>query len=270
MSVESISSLVQNLSGQAFGQTQDTQGATNASPTAPAANAVLAEDTFTPSTQDGSAQTTAQDAGIFQLAPGTLTALNPNVPFAPTTQFTYQNGAPAHAAPVGIAKAGATQSSDTTKTGVSANASQQTADTPAAQAASSAAASANIQLQIQSLNAALPTLGLTNTEINQIDRIASLIQNFNPAAYASMVSQFEALGQITVSPNPANLSVIPGTGAATSIETSTNGGALQAQGIPPTPTGAPKPAGDSAATSGGTQGTTANNVQTTGPGLQIS
>ena len=78
MSVESISSFVQNLSGRAFGQTQDTQGATNASQTAPVANAVLAEDTFTLSMQDGSALTTAQAAGIFQLAPGTLTALSPN------------------------------------------------------------------------------------------------------------------------------------------------------------------------------------------------
>jgi len=48
------------------------------------------------------------------------------------------------------------------------------------------------QIQIQALNAALPALGLTIAEIQLIDRIASLAHNFNPAAYANLVNQFEA------------------------------------------------------------------------------
>ncbi len=268
MLVESISSLVQTFSDRIFGQAQDAQGATNTSQTAPGANAALSEDTFTPSNQDGSAQATTQDAGIFQLAPGKLAALSPNVQFAPTTQLANQNGAPVQAAPVGTAQAGATKSSDATKTGGPANAEQKSADTPSTQAASSAAA-ANVQLQIQSLNAALPALGLTNTEINQIDRIAALVQNFNPAAYASLVTQFEALAQPAVPPNPVNSPVIPGTSAPTNSGTNANGGAFQVQGIFLTFTGAVKPAGDSAATSGGNQSSATNSAQTTGPGLQI-
>jgi len=270
MSVESISSIVQTLSDQTFGQTQGTPVATSASQTAPVASAVLAEDTFTPSTQDGSALPTAQDAGIFQLAPGTLTALNPNFPFAPTTQLANQNGAAVQSAPAGTAGAGAPQSPGAAKTGVTANAEQQTANTPTAHAASGAAATTNLQLQIQTLNAALPALGLTNSEINQIDRIASLVQNFNPAAYASLVNQFEALAQPPESPNPVNSPVIPGTSTPTNSGTNTNGSTSQVQGLSSTPAGAPNPAGNSAATSSGTPGTAANNVQITGPGLQIT
>ncbi len=270
MSVENISNLVQTFSDHVFGQAQDTQGAAIATETAPGINAALSEDTFTPSTQDGSAKTTAQDVGIFQLAPGTLTAFSPNNSFDLTTQGANQNGAAAQAASAGTAGEGVPKLPDATKVGGSANAEQQTANTVTAQVASSAAASANIQLQIQSLNAALPALGLTNIEINQIDRIASLVQNFNPAAYASLVSQFEALAQPPASPNPVNSPVIPGTSSPTNTGTNTNGGPSQVQELPSTPAVAPKPARDIAATNSGTQGTTANNVQPTGPGLQIT
>jgi hypothetical protein len=262
MSLESISSLAQALSDQIFGHAQDAQGATNATPTAPGANAALSEDTFTPSAQDSSTQATAQDAGIFQLAPGTLTALGANIVFTPTTHLANQNGAPVQAAPIGNAKDSASQPSDTTKTGGSADAEHRAPNTLAAQAASSAAAAANAQLQIQSLNAALPALGLTNAEINQIDRIASVVQNFNPAAYASLVTQFEALAQPAAPPNPVNSPVVPGTSAPTGTETNANGGAIQVQEISLTRTGAAKTPGDSSVTNGSEQGSAANNKQT--------
>ena len=52
-----------------------------------------------------------------------------------------------------------------------------------------------MQEQIQILNASLPALGLSKVEIQEIDHIATQIQNFNPAAYATLVNQFEALAQ---------------------------------------------------------------------------
>ena len=41
-------------------------------------------------------------------------------------------------------------------------------------------------------------------EIQEIDRIASQIQDFNPAAYTSLVNQFEALAQQATQQNAAN------------------------------------------------------------------
>ena len=63
-----------------------------------------------------------------------------------------------------------------------------------------------MQEQIQALNASLPALGLSKVEIQEIDSIATQIQNFNPAAYAALVNQFEALAQQATQQNAANAS----------------------------------------------------------------
>ena len=61
-----------------------------------------------------------------------------------------------------------------------------------------------MQEKVLILNASLPALGLSKVEIQEIDTIATQIQNFNPAAYAALVNQFEALAQQATQQNTAN------------------------------------------------------------------
>jgi hypothetical protein len=81
--------------------------------------------------------------------------------------------------------------------------------TTGGQSVASPAAAAEVQNQIRALNAALPALGLTNNQIREIDRIASLIKDFNPSAYADLVRQFETQAQETqeqhVAPAPSGV-----------------------------------------------------------------
>ncbi len=214
----------------------------------------MAEDTFTPSTQNGSDQPAAQDVGLFQFAPGTLTAIQ--------TSSTRQTaiGAPAIASTA--------QAAAPTKAGTTGISGQSATGSPAAQSAASAASATNIQLQIQSLNASLPALGLTNTEINQIDRIASLVQNFNPAAYANLVSQFEALAQNSRSSASAITTLLPATYSAPNAANSTNGAGYQVQNVSIKFTGYTKP-GNSSFAGGGGKNSDGNPPQSNSAGLQI-
>ncbi|HTC64628.1 MAG TPA: hypothetical protein VK709_17440 [Candidatus Saccharimonadales bacterium] len=253
MPVESITNLIQNLSDQLSGQTQNNSAQKSfLGQSAPLTTA--AEDTFTPSTQNGSAQTAAQDVGLFQFAPGTLTAIRTNS----TAQTAV--GAPAIASTAQPAAAN--------KSGANGIPEGPTTDSPAAQSAASAAAAANIQLQIQSLNASLPALGLTNTEINQIDRIASLVQNFNPAAYANLVSQFEALAQNSGAPASASATVLPSTNSAPNSANSATNAGYQVQNVSIKFTGSTQP-GNSSFAGGGGNNFDANPPQSNSGGLQI-
>jgi hypothetical protein len=254
MPIESISNLIQNLSDQLFGQSQGSNIQESLLGIPGPVTAAVAEDTFTPSTQNGSSQPAAQEAGLFQFAPGTL-----------TTNQTGLTGQPAVGA---SAIKGAAQPTATTKAEANGTPGQSATQTPTAQAATGAAAAANIQLQIQSLNAALPALGLTNTEINQIDRIASLVQNFNPAAYANLVSQFEALAQNAGSSASVNSAAIPITNSVTSAVNPANDGGYQVQDISIQFTGSTQPGNSSFAGSGG-KNSDASNTQSETAGLQI-
>jgi hypothetical protein len=144
---------------------------------------------------------------------------------------------------------------------------------PATQTPANPAATAAAQNQIEALNAALPSLGLTNEEIQQIDRIASLVGNFNPAAYASLVSQFESLAQQAAqqgAPNPG-AAAIPGTQAPSNPSVSANGVTYQLQGaliqfsVQKGPGN--NPAGDG---NGQAQSSSSNGDQGNAAGLQLS
>jgi hypothetical protein len=173
MAVEGIGNLVQNFADHLFQQGAATPsvprivGSQNLGIGAPP------EDTFTPSAQNNLGAD-AQNTGIFQPGQGALSAASASSP-----------------ANTGAANA---NSNANGQQGAAADASVGPGATPG-QANSGPAASAQVQLEIQKLNASLPALGLTNDEIQEIDRIASLIKNFNPAAYADLVNQFEARSQ---------------------------------------------------------------------------
>jgi hypothetical protein len=194
MAVEGVGNLIQNLADHLFGQGQAAQAGTRV-PGAGGASRTSVEDTFTPSTQSNFAPPTAQDAGIFQLSPGPLTTVAVGVLSAQAPPDAVQPAAPerdgAGAAPNPGASAAQTAPAASDPS------------TNSVQDTSRPAASAELQNKIRQLNASLPALGLTNNEIQQIDRIASMIKDFNPAAYTDLVSQFEALAQQSAQQNAA-------------------------------------------------------------------
>jgi len=267
MAVEGIGNLVQNVADRLFEQKQEKQAVANTFilGRGNTGNGAVAEDRFTPSAQNEFAQTTAQDAGIFQVGQGVRTEIAANFRFDQATRNPDQNEAAAQAATAATAKAGSAQADAGANPGAPVDASQQgNVVTPAEAAANGPAATENVQVEIQALNAALPALGLTNAQIQQIDRIASLVNNFNPAAYTNLVNQFEALAQRSAQQSAA---YAPAGTAAPAIA-GANGGGFQVRDIFFHLTGA-QGAVNSAGTSGSGQGSAANNAQTGAATLQI-
>ena len=176
MAVEGIGNLAQNLAHQLREETLNSQAGANAPEPGNAVNVAVTEDTFTPSTQNNS----AQDAGLFQVSQGALTAVTANILFEQTTPNTEQNAAPAQDASATTANASNAQPAAASNSNAPAHPGQLFAPTPAGQAPPAKAVPAtNVQEQIQALNAALPALGLSKVEIQEIDTLASQIQNFN-------------------------------------------------------------------------------------------
>ncbi len=239
MAVEGISNLTQNLADQVLGPTPVPPiGSNSPVGTGNPNSTPVVEDTFTPSAQNNP----AQDAGIFQLGQGTRPQVSANILPPQTAANTNQNGAPAQSRAA------------------------QTPNGTSAQVAGPAAEAA-VQLQLQALNAALPELGLTNAEIQQIDRIASLVQNFNPAAYANLVNQFEAQSQQAAQQGPPNVAANPNA-AATSGGTSAGNNGSQTQEVLVHFTGS-QGTPNTAPGKGGGQTPAPNNPQNAPAGLQV-
>jgi hypothetical protein len=218
MAVEGISSLLQNLADQLAGQPLNLTAGANALGTGNAGSPVITEDTFTPSTQNNSVQATALDAGIFQVSQGALTAVTTGLLFARSASNGTQNGSPAQTASAITTDAGNAQPGETTNSNASANPGQLFAPTPAGQEPPpKAAPTTNVQEKIQALNASLPALGLSKVEIQEIDNLATQIQNFNPAAYTVLVNQFEALAQQSTQQNSVNAAANGSNSSSTNV-----------------------------------------------------
>ena len=90
MAVEGIGNLVQNVADRLFEQKHEKQAVANTFilGRGNTGNGAVAEDRFTPSAQNEFAQTTAQDAGIFQVGQGVQTEITANIRFdqAPETR----------------------------------------------------------------------------------------------------------------------------------------------------------------------------------------
>jgi hypothetical protein len=248
MAVEGIGSVVQNLADQAYGQAPSAPGAPAAAvnagkaPTAPP----VAEDTFTPSAQNNPAQSAAQEAGIFQVTPGALTAATANL----VSGQPIQSGAPASNVPAAGTPGGVPRTA-----------------AAAPGATTTAAANPSTQVKLQALNAALPALGLTNQEIQQIDRIATLVQDFNPGAYINLVNQYEAEAQTATQRTPAIVAVPPNSAALVNITADANPGGSQAQGVAVQSSG-PQTNANSGAGNGGGPSAGTNNTQAGAPAGQ--
>jgi|SRR5579872_2747629 len=178
MALSELGNLATILLNQLVGHDRSASG-TPPVVSAPTINAsVLPQDRFTPSTQPYSVQTTAQQAGLFQIsrfsAPTVAVEITHTQPVAPRAP---QNPQPAQL-PQPVAAPARPQV------------------TPEIAAPTNAVTTATtIQDQLQTLNLALAALGLSNSDIQSLDRIASLVKDFNPVAYRTLVFQLQELAQ---------------------------------------------------------------------------
>jgi hypothetical protein len=215
MAVASVANDVERRANPLVEQRREQPVASSPAAKENAAANTVAEDTYTPS--DDSTQATAQAAGIFQLDPAVLAADTATAQPGPLAD---QNAAPAQAAAP-------------TTAGTGTNGVQQTTATGAAAPQTTAATTTNTQAQgqVQSLNNALSALGLSRTDIQQIDRIATLIQNFDPGAYMDLVNQFQRQAQQAQQlAAPANAGD-PNPVATAQTAAAPNTGGYQLQGI---------------------------------------
>jgi len=217
MAVEGIGNLTQNFADQLAGQPAIQPLGANAPGVGNSDAAAALEDTFTPSSQTNSVQATAQDAGIFQVSQGTLGAVTASILFAQANQSANQNGIPAQDAPANATNTGNPQRAAPANTSAPLNLGQLFTPDPAGQSPTvNATPATNVQQEILVLNAELPALGLSKVEIQQIDNLATELQNFNPGAYAILINQFEALAQSTTQQDAQNPAANVSTGSQNS------------------------------------------------------
>jgi hypothetical protein len=63
----------------------------------------------------------------------------------------------------------------------------------------------SVQDKLQALNTALATLGLSKSDIQSLDRVASIIKDFNPVAYKNLAFQLQTLAQQAAPQAAANV-----------------------------------------------------------------
>ena len=240
MSLVGLVNLAERLLNQGSTQGQDTAAQQKAANPQPAAvTQGPAEDLFTPSAQNGQAQATEQDAGLFNVAQFTFFSAAADFLLGQGTQAatvgTATNGggntaaasgaaqttlAPAGTAPALVALVQPTGNTAPVAANQGVGALANAANTQAAAPATDVAATTNanataapqptgslaVQQQLQALNTALAALGLDPQEIQQLDQIASVINDFNPNAFTSLAYQIEELAQAqqAAQPTPAN------------------------------------------------------------------
>jgi len=90
--------------------------------------------------------------------------------------------------------------------------------------------SVTTEAQLQSLNRSLAALGLSAADIKKVDQIASVINNFNPTSFTSLVYQLEALAAAASQPTaPApNANATAGNAPAAATQRAANSGAANA------------------------------------------
>ena len=158
-------------------------------------------DQFTPSTHNP-----GQDAGLFRVSNISL--------FSAAADFVFEQPA---AQPTS-----ATNGSDNTSQNAAANengaeATNVAANTNAVPVSTAAAAAPaplaiantgvntanDVTAELQNLNSTLTSLGLSQAEINVVDRIAQVVKDFNPQAFNDLINQLQTLAQANSAQNAA-------------------------------------------------------------------
>jgi hypothetical protein len=152
-----------------------------------ASSAALPEDTFTSSTGAGSVSAVAQNASLFQLSQVALSTTEPTGPAQAVT--TIQAVAPQ---PTTL------NAQITVPSSVGGLSSQTDAST-----------TTSPEGQPQTLNSELLLRGLSNTDIQVIDRFASVNKNYDPTTYDNLIQEFQI--QAAQQGSPANNQPAPTT-----------------------------------------------------------
>jgi len=166
-------------------------------------------DQFTSSSQSSAADATAQAAGLF--------SVNTFSMFTAAANFLLR--APSSAlANAGVQPNGAARSQGNASARSSAEAPSGVAGAGSASAASTLGSAATptgaASSQRQALNSALAALGLPRDDTASIERIATLLQDFNPATYTDLLHQLQALA-----PNQTSQAGTPQSAAAAQAAT---------------------------------------------------
>jgi hypothetical protein len=213
MSAISLVSLLQSLSNQNTAQGQSAAVTQGAAPAAPAQTPqATAQDEFTPSAQNAKSQATAQAAGLFTV-PGPSPLALATARIQSTTPTTNA----------------ATPPNAVTVAATTPPAAQAPAPTPAVPVAPAAVATSAVspQQQLQSLNLALAALGLSTQDIDQLDHVASTINDYNPSAFTAQAYRLEALAQASAQAAAAtrsNVQAAPNNANATAPKTAAGAG----------------------------------------------
>lgn len=230
MSLTAIINLAERLLNNSSGQTVDANADSRQSKQASRVGSdAVHRDQFTPSSAN------QQDAGLFKVNQISLFSAAADFLLAQTLPSQANPGvapalAPGNAAPAPPAARPILAPPLNPPQTINANPIV-TARFPAANAPPTAAAPAvtttatpanSAQSQLLALNSALYALGLNDSQLAQIDQIASLIQVFNPLAFTSLVYQLEALAQANTQQSAAPLTNTAATGTPPSTATTTN------------------------------------------------
>jgi hypothetical protein len=231
MSLTGLVSLAESILNQTTAQ--DSQALATAagaagtgSLAAATANPGSSQDQFVPSAQTQTASATAEAAGLFKATQFSLftaaaeSLLAQRVP-SPASTVNTPTGATNFVATVvpPLNATVATTEAGVTTTAPLDNAAAPATNTPAAGAAAArptpaatnnasvapvtAATPASatpqgalaVQQQLQTLNNSLAALGLSAADIQKVDQVAGLINDFSPTAFTSLVYQLEAVAQ---------------------------------------------------------------------------
>jgi hypothetical protein len=266
MSVTNFVNLSSGLPGQSA--TQHAQpSALPANPAVTSGTAALPKDQFVPSSLSETTDATAHAAGLFTVSKSASSSASSDLLSTPSGASSAQASSPTKTNLATAAIGANVATGDTATSASSSNAgalsgsalpptaaatsdsaavtgssassdSAQAASTPATTSSSAApSGSVTTQTQLDSLNNALQALGLSAADIQQVDQVAQLTNDFSPTSFTSLVYQLEALARNsspqTQSPPAANASTSSNNAAAQpAAATSTSNGAANA------PTGA--------------------------------
>jgi hypothetical protein len=161
-------------------------------------------DQFTPSTHNP-----GQDAGLFRVSNISLFSAAADFvfeqPAAQPTSATNVSDNTSQNAAANENGAGATNVAANTNAVPVASAAAAVA-VPAAIANSAANAANDVTAELQNLNSTLASLGLSQAEINVVDRIAQVVRDFNPQAFNDLINQLQTLAQANSAQNAAQIS----------------------------------------------------------------
>ncbi len=189
MATIGIVNLTERLHNQTAGQAPEPQSPPSKADATTTGTTAATGDQFTPS-----AQNAAQAAGLFTVSQFTL--------FSPAAESLLAHAAdpldnPANSPAPAAHSTAAQGPQETAATNAAApvQAHADTAATAGVAAPAPANASAKVEHQLQLLNNALTALGLNSVDIQKIDNIAGLIDDFHPTRFANLADQLQALAQ---------------------------------------------------------------------------